>query len=124
MTVKDIRIPVKDADRNAISRRTNVTFNILFVVACAFVLTPIWLIIAASISQEQALVAQGYGLLPRGFSLRAYEYLFSRGSMIGTAYKNTILATVCGTALSVTSVCLYAYPLSRPDFKYRNFFSP
>jgi putative aldouronate transport system permease protein len=40
-----------------------------------------------------------------------------------TAYKNTILSTVAGTALSVLMVGLYAYPLSRDNFRFKGFFT-
>jgi putative aldouronate transport system permease protein len=53
----------------------------------------------------------------------AYNFLFSQGSIVITAYKNTIIATVAGTLISVLMVGLYAYPLSRPDFRFRTFFT-
>ncbi|NLG25788.1 MAG: carbohydrate ABC transporter permease [Clostridiales bacterium] len=111
------------ADMNSISPRADAALHALFLLGCLVTLAPIWLIIAASISNEQELIARGYGVWPRGFSLNAYSYLFSKGSMIGTAYRNTAVATLSGTVLSVLSVGLYAYPLSRPDFRYRNFFT-
>ena len=57
------------------------------------------------------------------WSTYAYTFLFSKGSIIGTAYKNTIIATVVGTILCVISVGLYAYPISRKDFRWRNVFT-
>jgi putative aldouronate transport system permease protein len=40
-----------------------------------------------------------------------------------TAYKNTIISTTAGTILSVIMVGLYAYPLSRDNFKFGRFFT-
>ncbi len=43
--------------------------------------------------------------------------------MMIRAYGISILVTVLGTVLSIILSTLFAYPLSRKDFKYRNFFS-
>ncbi|GHU67757.1 sugar ABC transporter permease [Clostridia bacterium] len=108
---------------NEISVRANTFMNVLMIAACILTLLPIWIIIAASFSSESALITYGYGFWPREFSLEAYKYLFAKNSVIGSAYINTIVSTVAGTVLSVISVGLYAYPLSRYEFRYRGFFT-
>jgi putative aldouronate transport system permease protein len=80
-------------------------------------------IVIASITSETSLATNGYRLWPEEFSGMAYRFLFSQGSIVMTAYKNTILSTVFGTILSVIMVGLYAYPLSRDNFKFGTFFT-
>ena len=109
--------------RNQISKPANLFFNILLVIGCLLTLFPLWIIIVSSITSESALTTYGYRLWPLEFSVNAYTYLFREGSVILTAYKNTLIATLCGTALSVVTVGLYAYALSRPDFRYKKFFT-
>ena len=109
--------------RNQISRGMNVFFNILLIVFCILVIFPLWIIIVSSITSETALTTYGYRLWPLEFSVNAYTYLFRDGSIILTAYKNTLIATLAGTVLSVITVGLYAYALSRPDFRYKKFFT-
>ena len=109
--------------RNQISKGTNALFNVLLVVACLLTLFPLWIIIVSSITSESALTTYGYRLWPLEFSGNAYTYLFRDGSVILTAYKNTLIATLSGTVLSVITVGLYAYALSRPDFKFKKFFT-
>lgn len=109
--------------RNLISVRANAIMNIGMIIACFLILLPIWLIVVASLTENAALTKYGYRMWPTAFSVSAYEYLFNKGSIIGTAYLNTIIATVAGTILSVFTVGLYAYALSRPDFKFRRFFT-
>ena len=109
--------------RNLISRRTNLLFNILLIIFCVLIIFPLWIIIASSITSEASLKANGYRLWPLEFSTTAYTYLFQDGSAILTAYKNTLIATGAGTVLSVITVGLYAYALSRPDFKFKKFFT-
>jgi putative aldouronate transport system permease protein len=111
------------AARNQISKGTNLFFNILLILGCVLTLFPLWIIIVSSITSEVALTTYGYRLWPLEFSVNAYTYLFRDGSVILTAYKNTLIATLCGTVLSVVTVGLYAYALSRPDFKYKKFFT-
>ena len=109
--------------RNQISRGTNLTFNILLIVFCILIIFPLWIIIISSITSESALTTYGYRLWPLEFSTNAYTYLFKDGSIILTAYKNTLIATFAGTVLSVITVGLYSYALSRPDFRYKKFFT-
>nr|AHF27026.1 sugar transport system permease [uncultured bacterium Contig1489] len=126
--VKKLKKAEKDAARhssakNQISRGANCGFNILLIVACILTIFPLWIILVSSFTSEVALTTYGYRLWPLEFSTTAYTYLFRGGSIIVTAYKNTIIATVAGTIISVITVGLYAYALSRPDFKYKKFFT-
>lgn len=113
----------KSEARNLISKKTNLFFNIVLFIGCILTIFPLWIIVVASISSEVALTTYGYRLWPVEFSLNAYTYLFRDGSVMITAYKNTLIATVAGTVLSTLTVGLYAYALSRRDFKFRKFFT-
>ena len=42
---------------------------------------------------------------------------------IGKSYWLSILVTFIGTIINVIMTSLFAYPLSRKDFKYRNIFA-
>ena len=111
----------KKRDMLALSSTSNLVLNILMIICCILALFPIYVIIISSITSEAALTANGYRLWPREFSTMAYSFLFSQGSIVITAYKNTIISTVAGTFLSVLMVGLYAYPLSREGFKFKGF---
>ena len=111
------------AARNQISKGSNLFFNVLLIVACVLIVFPLWIIIVSSITSETGLKTYGYRLWPVEFSGNAYSYLFREGSVILTAYKNTLIATLSGTVLSVITVGMYAYALSRPDFNFKKFFT-
>ncbi len=113
----------KQRDVLAISPATNLGLNLLLIFSCIVTLIPIYVIVISSITSEAALTANGYRLWPEEFSGLAYRFLFSQGSIVLTAYKNTIISTVAGTILSVIMVGLYAYPLSRDNFKFGSFFT-
>jgi putative aldouronate transport system permease protein len=113
----------KARDVLAIASSTNLLLNLLMVILCVITLFPIYVIVIASLTSEASLTANGYRLWPAEFSTLAYSFLFAQGSIIITAYQNTIIATLAGTTLSVFMVALYAYPLSRDNFKFRRFFT-
>lgn len=97
--------------------------NAVLILLCIVTLLPIYVIVIASITSEASLTANGYQLWPEEFSTMAYGFLFGQGSIVITAYRNTIISTVAGTLLSVFMVALYAYPLSRDNFKFGTFFT-
>jgi len=107
---------------NQIAPSANVILNIAFILLAASCVLPIVVVLSISLSTEASIMQQGYGLLPREFSLQAYDFLFKDGSVVSRAYAVTLFTTIVGTVLCVITVCLYAYPLSRPTFKFRKFF--
>lgn len=84
------------------------------------VLYPLYFVVIASIS-DPTLVNSGQVLLfPRKVTFEGYRLIFQRDE-IWRSYANTILYTVCGTALGVLATMLIAYCLSRTDFEGRKF---
>ena len=113
----------KNRDMLAISPATNLFMNLLMVLVCLVALIPIYVIVISSVTSEAALTANGYRLWPEEFSAAAYTYLFAKGSILITAYMNTIISTLAGTVLAVAMVGLYAYAISRDNFKFKTFFT-
>jgi len=113
----------KNRDMLALSSGADLFLNILMILGCIVTLIPIYIIVISSITSEASLTRNGYQLWPEEFSTMAYSFLFSQGSIVITAYKNTVLSTVAGTVLSMIMVGFYAYPLSRDNFKFRGFFT-
>ncbi len=114
----------KYKDMNELSAGANLLWHVILIIVCLCCLVPLWIVIVASFTENSALVMNGYKFWPTKFSTSAYEFLLSSGggSML-VAYKNTLIATLTGTVMCVISVGLYAYPLSRTDFRYRRFFT-
>lgn len=113
----------KQRDVLALPPWTNALLNVLLILVCILTLIPVYVIVISSITSEASLAANGYRLWPEEFSFSAYRYLFGQGSIVVTAYMNTIISTVVGTIMSVIMVGLYAYPLSRSNFKLGTFFT-
>ncbi len=113
----------KSKDMLALPPAANAFLNLLMVIVCLLALIPVYVIVISSVTSEAALTVNGYRLWPAEFSTMAYKYLFMKGSIIITAYINTILATLAGTLLAVVMVGLYAYAISRDNFKFKTFFT-
>ena len=113
----------KSKDMLAISGTANAFLNLVMIVVCVFTLIPIYIIVISSVTAESALTANGYRLWPAKFATVAYQFLFAQGSIVITAYQNTIIATVAGTFIAVVMVGLYAYAISRDNFRFRTFFT-
>ena len=101
----------------------NVILNVIFILAAAMSIVPFLLLVMISLSSEYSLVTFGYRLIPRQYSLAAYIFLISKSNALIRAYIISVLVTVIGTVMSVTITLMFAYPLSREDFKYRYLFS-
>lgn len=103
--------------------KENFFLTILFILLSACILYPILLVIGISFSSENSLVTDGYRLIPKEFSLAAYEYIWESKETVLRAYGITIFVTVFGAICSVLVVSMYAYPLSRKDLKHRKKFA-
>lgn len=108
---------------NQISKPAKVLVVIALILVCAICLIPIISIISISISSDERLLAEGYSLLPRGFSLEGYRYVFKDMTKILNAYKVSIIRTVVGVLVGLSMNALFAYVISRPDYKYRKAFT-
>lgn len=89
----------------------------LFTILC---MLPLIIVISGSFSDETALLKEGYGLLPRGFSLLAYEALFTKSNKIFGSFAVTIGLVVVGGGAGLFLTAMTGYALQRHDFKYRN----
>jgi len=92
----------------------------LFALVCVF---PFVLIVIISLTDEMSLAKNGYRFIPKQWSFEAYKYVFKGSSALGQAYSTTIFITVVGTVAALAIMSLYAYALSRKNFKFRKFFT-
>ena len=109
-------------DPNQLSPVSNTVINVFFILYAAACVLPLLVILGVSLSSEEMVMRFGYSIIPREFSLQAYDYLFRDGTIILRAYGVTLFTTIIGMVMCVVTVCLYAYPLSRTTFKFRKFF--
>ncbi|WP_417898732.1 carbohydrate ABC transporter permease [Bacillus sp. CSS-39] len=105
------------------SGKTSIFMHFLlgtFAFLCIF---PFLYVMIISISSEQSLSLNGYSIIPSAWSLEAYKYLWHMKSQILQAYGVTMFVTVVGTFISVSIIAMYAYAISRKQFRYRKQFT-
>ena len=106
-----------------ISMKASVLVNVVLMLLALTCILPLLLLVTSSFATETSLMENGYSFWPSQWGLDAYQYLWHSRGQILTAYKMTILSTLCGTVLNVSITALLAYPLSRPNLVGRNVFS-
>lgn len=106
-----------------IKKSTNIIFNIFFIILATACMYPLLLVFMVSFTKEVSIPMYGYRIIPKEFSLSAYEYIFNNFSAIGRAYCVSIGVTVVGGVLGLLIMALYAYPLARDDFRQKAFFN-
>jgi putative aldouronate transport system permease protein len=108
---------------NTISPITNVIMHFIFILLALASVMPVVLVAIVSLTHNDSLVLSGYSFFPQKWSWIAYESLFADYGTIVSAYSVSIGVTIVGTIMSVFLMALYAYPISRRDYPYRNFFT-
>lgn len=105
--IHGIRIRETRADR--IFNAANLIF---WIIVLLIVLYPLYLIIIASVSDPDAVLAGEVLLWPKDFSLMGYQAVFEYDELWGS-YANSIFYTLVGSALSVFITLGAAYGLTR-----------
>lgn len=91
-------------------------FFLLFV--SLSVIIPFLIMLSSSFSSETAVLAKGYSVFPREFSLDAYQYILGDSTTVLRAYGVTIFVTVAGTAASLFITNMFAYVLAQDDLPF------
>ena len=108
---------------NQISKRSNFILNIiLFLITLACVL-PVLLVFIVSFSSEKSIFQNGYSFFPKELSLAAYQYFFTLGEQLVKSYGITLFVTIVGTIFSLTVTTMFAYVISRSDYKFSKLFT-
>ncbi len=94
--------------------------TVMMIIITLLAFLPFALIFIASFTDETALIRYGYSFFPKKLSIDAYLYMISHAATITRAYGISILVTCVGTVVSVMITTMFAYPMSRKDFKYHN----
>lgn len=97
--------------------------HIVLVAVTILSILPFWMLITTSLSDEKSLVKEGAAILPRKWSLAAYEYLLSKWELFGRGYIITIVVTIIGVLACITITLMFSYMLSRPGLPFAKLIS-
>ncbi len=97
----------------------NLILLALLAVATVF---PILYVISVSVTPVAVLAKYGrFQIIPREVTFDAYEYILLRSSLIPRAFWNSFVITALGTTINMVLTATMAYPLSRRNLPFRNF---
>lgn len=109
--------------KKGIGEKTFDALNVVFMfLLMATILAPFVYMFAVSISDYREVGLMNVWLVPKGIQWNSYKTVFTDPKLL-TAARNSVVYTVVGTVMSLLIQGLCAYTLSRPNFKYRRFFT-
>ena len=95
-------------------------FLFLYTLFCGL---PILLVFIAAFSDEKAITQNGFSFFPEKWSLAGINSVLRYGSQLLTSYGVTIFVPVFGTFLGLLVMSMFAYSISRKDFRLSKFLS-
>lgn len=88
----------------------------LILIVCV---VPFLTIVAVSFTPESEITRAGYKIIPEALSMEAYRMMFRDAKAIVSAYRTTVITSVCGTVLSIYLMATLGYVMSRNDFRWK-----
>lgn len=93
---------------------------LMCVILLILVLVPVLHVVALAFSRGTAQLAGKVYLWPVNFQIEGLKLVMTKTGFL-RALWNSVVITVVGVIISMTVQTLFAYPLSKPDLKGRNF---
>lgn len=88
-----------------------------------FCTLPVILVFVSAFADEQSINQNGFSFFPEKWSMSGMEAVLKYGKQLLTSYGVTIFVTVVGTLLGLLVMSMYAYAISRPEFRLSKFLS-
>lgn len=98
-------------------KKRQIGLTIFLSVLSILIALPFVILLSISFSDEERILREGYSILPRGFDLSAYKFVFENPLSVLRAYAVTAGFSLITMVLSVLLMAMLAYPLSRSSFK-------
>ena len=95
-------------------------FLLLYTLFCGL---PILLVFIAAFSDEKSITQNGFSFFPEKWSMAGINSVLRYGSQLLTSYGITIFITVFGTFLGLLVMSMFAYSISRKNFRLSKFLS-
>lgn len=88
-----------------------------------FCFLPVVLVFVAAFTDETYIAQNGFSFLPKKMSMAGFNAVMRYGSQLGKSYMVTIFVTVAGTFAGLLVMSMFAYSISRKDFRLSKFLS-
>ncbi len=99
------------------SKTMTAVLIVYFGIAIAMAILPFLAIVIMSFSTETDIGTYGFSFIPKNFTLRAYQLLFSNAGQLVQTVAWTLFLSAVLPALSSFFSAMAAYPISTPHFK-------
>ncbi|MBQ3851909.1 MAG: carbohydrate ABC transporter permease [Lachnospiraceae bacterium] len=96
---------------------------ICLIIFTLFCFLPVLLVFISAFTDELSIVENGFSFFPEKWSLSGMNAVLKYGKQLFTSYAVTIFVTVSGTLLGLLIMSMYAYAMSRKDFRLSKFLS-
>ena len=100
-----------------------VILAIILLLCTLFAFMPVELTFVAAFTDEKSIVENGFRFWPKDWSLTGMSTVLKYGSQLARSYFVTILVTVAGTFMGLLFMSMFAYSISRRDFRLSKFLS-
>lgn len=108
---------------NRISLRSNLVLETIMGILAVLSVLPVILVIVVSFSSEQSITQNGYSFIPSQWSIAGYQFYLKLGDQLVKSYGITLFVTITGTLISLAVTSMFAYVISRSDYRYRRLFT-
>lgn len=117
MRAKIKRIPL-DGSEKLVSTMAYILLSLFALLA----ILPVMHVVSKAVSNGSQVTAGLIYFWPRGIQIETIKYVLNETSFF-TSLKNSLIVTLVGTLISMFCTITTAYPLSKPSFKGRKFFT-
>jgi len=93
---------------------------LIYTLFCAL---PVVLVFIAAFTDEKYITQNGFSFFPKVLSMAGMNAVLRYGKQLATSYGVTIFVTVFGTLLGLLCMSMFAYSISRKDFRLSKFLS-
>ena len=96
---------------------------LILILLTVFFAAPVLLVFIAAFTDEVYINQHGFSFLPEVWSMNGINSVLRYGQQLLQSYGITILVTVAGTLFGLLIMSMYAYSMSRRDFRLSKFLS-
>ena len=96
---------------------------LILILLTVFFAAPVLLVFVAAFTDEVYINQHGFSFLPQVWSMNGINSVLRYGQQLLQSYGITIFVTVAGTLLGLLIMSMYAYSMSRRDFRLTKFLS-
>jgi len=118
MAKKNLDLAPSKKDRVGIGQFILGFFLLVYTVFCFI---PVLLVFVAAFTDEKAIASNGFSFFPEKWSMNGVNSVLKYGQQLLTSYGITIFISVFGTLFGLLVMSMFAYSISRPDFRLSKF---